>query len=43
MAADGEGLDQESSGDQWQPMVRQEIENYMGSMLGLLSYVDTIC
>ncbi len=34
MAADGERLDQESGGDQWQLMVRQEIENYMGSMLG---------
>ena len=34
MAADGEGLDQESGGDQWQLMVRQEIESYMGSMLG---------
>ena len=34
MAVDGGGLDQESGGDQWQLMVRQEIENYMGSMLG---------
>ena len=34
MATDGQGMEQESGGDQWQLMVRQEIENYMGSMLG---------